>query len=75
MTLVTLLPLAEAAAFTAGCAVLRARRLDAERVGLALVSVAALLALVLMVRLCPVDPTPDRDPEGPAPEAAIAVLG
>ena len=41
---------------------------------------AALLALVLMARLCPVDPTPDpavEDPtaEGPAPGAAIAVLG
>ena len=79
MSLVTLLPLAAAGAIAAGCAALHARRLDAERVGFPLVSMAAILALMQRVRPCPVDPGPDPVPEdpsaeGPAPGAAITVL-
>ncbi len=71
MALVTLVPLTEAAAFTAGRAALPTRRLDAERVAIALVSVVAILALVLMVRLIPVDPAPEM----PGPDEVSTILG
>ena len=53
MALANLVPLTEAAAFTCGCAVLRARWLDPERVSLVLVAIAALLAAGLLIVLTP----------------------
>ena len=53
MGLASVVPLAEAAAFTFGCAVLRERWLDPERVGLVLVGTAALLLAGLLVVLTP----------------------
>ena len=53
MGLPSVVPLTEAAAFTFGCAVLRERWLDPERVGLVLVGAAALLFAGLLVVLTP----------------------
>jgi hypothetical protein len=53
MGLPSVVPLTEAAAFTFGCAVLRERRLDPDRVGLVLVGTAALLLAGLLVVLTP----------------------
>ena len=50
-----LVPLTEAAAFTCGCAVLRTRWFNPERVSIVLVSVAALLAAGLLLALTPED--------------------
>ena len=71
MARVTLVLLTDAAAFTAGRAALRTRRLDADRIAIALVSVVAILALVLMVRLIPVDPTSEM----PGPDAVGTLFG
>ena len=46
-------PLTEAAAFTFGYAVLRTRWFDPQRVGIALVAIAALLTTVLLIVLTP----------------------
>ncbi|XYD12661.1 hypothetical protein R1A27_34830 (plasmid) [Methylobacterium sp. NMS12] len=51
----TLLPLTEAAAFTCGCAVLRTRWFNPERVSIVLASAAALLAAGLLIVLTPED--------------------
>ena len=53
MALANLVPLTEAAAFTCGCAVLRARWLDPERISLVLVAIAAFLAAGLLIVLTP----------------------
>jgi hypothetical protein len=49
----SVVPLTEAAALTFGCAVLRERWFDPERVGLVLVGAAALLLAGLLVFLTP----------------------
>ncbi len=49
MALINLIPLAETAVFTFGCAVLRARWFDPERIGLVLSTVAVLLVAGLLV--------------------------
>ncbi|RYF05347.1 MAG: hypothetical protein EOO77_28480 [Oxalobacteraceae bacterium] len=46
-------PLTEAAAFTFGYAVLRTQWFDPQRVGIALVAIAVLLATVLLIVLTP----------------------
>ncbi|GJE40436.1 hypothetical protein [Methylobacterium persicinum] len=51
MGLSHVVPLTEAAAFTAGCAMLRVRWLDAERVGMTLAVIAAVLSALLLVLL------------------------
>jgi hypothetical protein len=53
MGLPSVVPLTEAAAFTFGCAVLRERWLDPERVGSVLVGTAAVLLAGLLVVLTP----------------------
>ncbi|MCJ2137830.1 hypothetical protein MKK69_27935 [Methylobacterium sp. J-026] len=53
MALANLVPLTEAATFTFGCAMLRARWLDPERVGLVLIAIAALLVAGLLIALTP----------------------
>jgi hypothetical protein len=53
MGLASVVPLAEAAAFTFGCAVLRERWLDPERVGLVLMGAAAILLAGLLIVLTP----------------------
>ena len=53
VALSSVVPLAEAAAFTFGCAMLRVRRFDPELVGKGLVLVAAALTLVLLIVLTP----------------------
>ena len=50
-----LVALAEAAAFTCGCAVLQTRWFNPDRVSIVLVSVAALLAAGLLLILTPED--------------------
>ncbi len=49
MALVHVVPLAEAAAFTIGCAVLNARRFDPERVGIVLMVLVVMLCAALLV--------------------------
>ncbi|GEP00301.1 hypothetical protein [Methylobacterium haplocladii] len=49
MALVHVVPLAEAAAFTIGCAVLNARRFDPERVGVVLMVLVVALCFALLV--------------------------
>lgn len=66
MTVAPLVPLAEAAAFTLGCWVLRARRHDPDRVFVALVALTVALVLALLILQTP-DGTTDGvalDPEG-----------
>lgn len=53
MGLPSVVPLTEAAAFTFGCAVLRGRWLDPDRVGSGLVGAAAILLAGLLVLLTP----------------------
>ena len=55
MSIASLLPLTEAAAFTCGCAVLRSRWFNPERVSIVLMSIAALLAAGLLLALTPED--------------------
>lgn len=53
MPLIHLLPLAEAATFTCGCAALRTRLFDPEHVGLLMVGIAATLVAGLLIVLTP----------------------
>jgi len=55
MGLVQILPLTEAATFTAGCAVLRSVRIDPERVAIVLIIGVAVLAAALLIALTPPD--------------------
>jgi hypothetical protein len=51
MGLSSVVPLAEAAAFTFGCAVLHAKWLDPERVSMVLAAAAALLSVGVLLAL------------------------
>jgi hypothetical protein len=53
--MIGLVPLTEAAAFTCGCAVLRTQWFKAERISVALIGTAALLATGLLLTLTPED--------------------
>ncbi|MCJ2067974.1 hypothetical protein MKK75_03980 [Methylobacterium sp. J-030] len=53
MALANLVSLTEAAAFTFGCAMLRARWLDQERISSVLVAIAGLLVAGLLIVLTP----------------------
>lgn len=68
MSVAHVVPLAEAAAFTLGCWVLRAVRGDPDRLVVPLVAVAVALALVLLIGLTPEAGTDaiGLDPEGVA---------
>jgi hypothetical protein len=59
-------PLAEAATFTVGCAVLHGRWLDPERVSKALACVAALLIAWVLLALTPGDISIDPNALDPA---------
>ncbi|MEH3117190.1 MAG: hypothetical protein PGN25_06175 [Methylorubrum populi] len=65
MTLPHLIPIAEAAAFTLGCAVIGSRRFDPRRLGLALSFTIVVLLLVLLVAALPYSPQAVLiDPDG-----------
>ncbi len=65
MTFPHLLPIAEAAAFTLGCAVIGSRRFDSQRLGLALVFTILALLLVLLIAVLPYSPQAAlSDPDG-----------
>ncbi|EIZ82829.1 hypothetical protein WYO_4705 [Methylobacterium sp. GXF4] len=55
MALAQLLPLTEAATFTAGCMVLRSARIDPERVANVLLPAATILAAILLIGLTPTE--------------------
>ncbi len=66
MGLSSVVPLTEAATFTFGCVVLRARWLDPERVGMVLVGVVALLTVAVLVALTPENTSTDPNALDPA---------
>ena len=56
MVLTNVVPLTEAAAFTLGCALLRTRWFDPNRVGVVLACVATLLIVLLLIAVTPASP-------------------
>ena len=66
-------PLAEAATFTFGCAVLHARWLNPERVSMALVGVAELLTAAVLLALTPENVCLDPNALDPASVWPLAV--
>ncbi len=60
MVLTNVVPLTEAAAFTFGCALLRARWIDPNRVGVILACLATLLVVLLLIALTPDNPAFDE---------------
>ena len=57
MAIAHLIPIAEAAAFTAGCAVIGSRRIDPQRLETGLSILAVALLLLLLVSVLPGSPT------------------
>ncbi|MBD8906116.1 hypothetical protein [Methylorubrum zatmanii] len=65
MTIPHLIPIAEAAAFTLGCAVIGSRRFDPQRLGAALACATVALLLILLIASLPYSPQAGlADPDG-----------
>jgi hypothetical protein len=69
----SVVPLAEAATFTFGCAVLHARWLDPERVSMVLTGVVALLSVGVLLALTPKNISIDPNALDPASVWSLAV--
>ena len=71
VALAQILPLAEAATFTAGCLVLRSTWIDPKRVEFALILAVVVLSIALLIGLTPPDLVGDTgclDPAGLWPQ-------